>query len=68
MLPRHIGGTLYGIHGEIECKTGGATQTKGQKAHMKLVRNSGGIYLIVRSRAEVRPAVERALGLSDHPG
>lgn len=57
VLPRDIGGMLYGIHGEIECKTGGGTQTKHQKAHMRLVRNSGGVYLVIRAREELRPVL-----------
>lgn len=54
ILPRLFDGTLYGIHGEIECKTGQSTQAPKQRAHMRVVRSSGGIYLVARSRTEMR--------------
>lgn len=45
---------LVGIHLEVECKTGEAVQNKKQKAHMRVVRGCGGIYLVIRSRVELR--------------
>lgn len=53
LLPRLVDGKIYGVHGEIECKTGGAVQMKHQKTHMRVVRNNGGVYLVVRSREEI---------------
>src|SRR4051812_17010750 len=52
ILPTMINGKLYGLHGEIECKTGAAVQKKHQKTHMRIVRNNGGVYLVVRERQE----------------
>src|SRR4051812_47618213 len=43
-----------GRHCEVECKTGNAVQSKKQKIHMWVVRNSGGVYLVVRSREEMK--------------
>lgn len=63
ILPRLIGVTLVGIHGEVECKTGQSDQSTKQRAHMRAVRNSGGVYLVVRSRDELRPALAK-LGFS----
>ena len=60
ILPRINDGTVYGIHGEIECKTGAATQSKFQKAHMRMVRSSGGVYLVVRAREELRAQLAEA--------
>ena len=59
IYPFVLAGKRYGIHLEVECKTGAATQTKFQKAHMRLVRNSGGIYIVARSRDEVRAQLEQ---------
>jgi hypothetical protein len=63
ILPRFVGVGLVGVHGEIECKTGQSDQSGKQRAHMRMVRSSGGVYLVVRSRTEVRPALA-ALGFS----
>jgi hypothetical protein len=49
---------IVGIHAELEAKTGDAVQKKNQKTHMQIVRNNGGVYLVVRKREEV--AVELA--------
>jgi hypothetical protein len=59
ILPRHVDGQILGIHGEVECKTGQSTQAPKQRAHMRLVRNSGGIYMVVRSRSDVRQTLAR---------
>lgn len=61
VLPKLIAGRMYGIHAEIECKTGNAVQRKSQKTHMRVVRNNGGVYLLVRARSEV-PTQLDALG------
>lgn len=61
ILPVQGNATTHGLHCEIEAKTGQSDQSTKQRAHMRLVRNSGGIYLIVRDRAEVRPAIEQEL-------
>ncbi|HEX4611072.1 MAG TPA: hypothetical protein VH092_22975 [Urbifossiella sp.] len=63
ILPRRMNGLLVGIHGEIEAKTGQSTQSPKQRAHMRLVRNSGGIYLVVRSRDGMKAELV-ALGFS----
>ena len=60
VLPLRIGGAAYGIHGEIECKTGGGVQSKHQKAHMRMVRGSGGVYLVARSADEMRQGLTAA--------
>jgi len=57
ILPRLVNGQILGIHGEVECKTGQSTQAPKQRAHMRLVRNSGGVYLVVRSRSDLRPTL-----------
>ena len=57
ILPRSVNGQILGVHGEVECKTGQSTQAPKQRAHMRLVRNSGGVYLIVRSRSDLRPTL-----------
>jgi hypothetical protein len=54
IFPFLLAGKRYGIHAEVECKTGDAVQNKRQKSHMRMVRNSGGIYLVIRSRQELR--------------
>ena len=59
IFPFVLAGKKYGIHAECECKTGGGMQTKGQKAHMRAVRNSGGIYLVIRSRKELKAELAR---------
>lgn len=59
ILPRLLDGSIYGIHGEVECKTGQSTQAPKQRAHMRVVRSSGGVYMIARDRQELRPALER---------
>jgi hypothetical protein len=59
ILPRQVEGQLLGIHGEIEAKTGQSTQAPKQRAHMRVVRNSGGVYLVARDRREMRAALER---------
>jgi hypothetical protein len=53
ILPMLIGGKLYGIHAELEAKTGDAVQKKHQKTHMQIVRKNGGVYLVVKSRGDV---------------
>ena len=63
ILPRRFGELTVGIHGEIECKTGQSTQAPKQRAHMRMVRSSGGIYIVVRDRAEILPAIAK-LGFS----
>ena len=55
ILSREFGGAMFGVHGEIEAKTGQSTQSTKQRAHMRMVRNSGGIYLVVRTKGELRP-------------
>ena len=57
ILPRKLESAIYGIHGEVEAKTGQSTQSTKQRAHMRMVRNSGGVYLVVRSRDEMREAL-----------
>lgn len=59
ILPRVLDGSLIGIHGEIECKTGQSTQAPKQRAHMRMVRSNGGVYFVVRDRLEVRPELIR---------
>src|SRR4030081_3453129 len=54
ILPRRFAATLYGIHGEVECKTGQSTQSTKQRAHMRMVRNSGGVYIVTRDRRDMR--------------
>lgn len=54
-----LGGKVYGIHGEIECKTGGSTQATKQRAHMRMVRSGGGIYLVARDRHQMREEIIR---------
>ncbi len=54
IFPAHFDGRTYGVHGEVECKTGSATQRKDQRIHMRVVRNSGGIYLVARSAGQMR--------------
>ncbi|HEX4608223.1 MAG TPA: hypothetical protein VH092_08455 [Urbifossiella sp.] len=61
ILQKRIAGSLYGIHGEVECKTGQSTQSTKQRAHMRMVRSSGGVYVVTRDRMELRPALS-ALG------
>lgn len=60
ILPLNLDGRIYGIHGEIECKTGQSSQAPKQRAHMRLVRNSGGVYLLIRDRSEIRPQLAQA--------
>src|SRR4051794_29191614 len=55
ILPRKLEGSLYGVHGEIEAKTGQSTQSTKQRAHMRVVRSSGGVYMVARDRQELRP-------------
>ncbi len=59
ILPMQINGAVIGVHGEIEAKTGQSTQSTKQRAHMRMVRSSGGVYLVIRDRVEVRPALAR---------
>jgi hypothetical protein len=59
VLPRRIAGELVGVHGEIECKTGGAVQSKKQKAHMRVVLGCGAVYLVIRSRDELKGWLDR---------
>lgn len=54
ILARSMNGVIYGIHGEVECKTGQSTQATKQRAHMRVVRNSGGVYVVSHSRQELR--------------
>ena len=42
----------------VECKTGGADQAKKQRAHMRVVRNSGGVYIVTRNRLQMRADIE----------
>jgi hypothetical protein len=63
IFPFVLAGKRYGIHAEVECKTGEAVQNKRQKAHMRLVHNSGGIYLVIRARDEMKRELAR-LGFS----
>jgi hypothetical protein len=60
VLPLRLGGSLYGIHGEVEVKTGQSTQTTKQRAHMRMVRNSGGVYILARSVDELRQSLAAA--------
>jgi hypothetical protein len=60
ILPLSIAGgdaKSYGIHGEVEIKTGQSTQAPKQRAHMRMVRNSGGFYFLARSKLEMRKAI-----------
>jgi hypothetical protein len=59
IFPFVLAGKKYGIHMELEIKTGGGTQSKGQKAHMRAVQNSGGIYLVIRSREDLKTELSR---------
>jgi hypothetical protein len=59
ILPRLVSGTLLGVHGEVECKTGQSSQSTKQRAHMRMVRGSGGVYLVIRDRHELRPELAR---------
>lgn len=63
ILPRNHGGVVLGVHGEVECKTGQSGQSTKQRAHMRLVRNSGGVYLVIRSRDDLQPSLAK-LGFS----
>ncbi len=63
ILPRLAAGTLVGVHGEIEAKTGQSGQSTKQRAHMRMVRGSGGVYLVTRS-AEGLTADLVALGFT----
>ncbi|QEH36531.1 hypothetical protein OJF2_51150 [Aquisphaera giovannonii] len=67
ILPRQIDGQLFGIHGEVECKTGQSSQSPKQRAHMRVVRNSGGVYIVARNRMEMRAAIERLGFVSRSP-
>ena len=67
IFPVVLAGRKYGVHAELEIKTGGGVQSKGQKAHMRAVKNSGGIYLVVRSREGLRAELLR-LGFVTPPG
>ena len=58
ILSRQADGVLYGIHGEVECKTGRSTQAPKQRAHMRVVRNSGGVYIVARSSEQMRSELE----------
>lgn len=60
ILSSLIDGRLFGVHGEVECKTGQSDQSKHQRAHMRMVRSSGGVYLVVRAREELRPLLAQA--------
>ena len=59
ILPKTIGNQSFGVHGEVECKTGQSTQAPKQRSHMRMVRSSGGVYLVARERLEMRQAIER---------
>lgn len=59
ILPRTIGGTTFGVHGEVECKTGQSSQSTKQRGHMRMVRGNGGVYLVARDRSELRPELTR---------
>lgn len=63
ILPRLIDGRILGIHGEVEAKTGQSGQSTKQRSHMRMVRNSGGVYVVTRSRQAMRADLER-LGFS----
>lgn len=58
LLARQAEGRLFGIHGEVECKTGQSGQSPKQRAHMRMVRNSGGVYIVARDRNEMRAELE----------
>lgn len=60
ILPRWLDGSVVGIHGEVEIKTGQSTQSTKQRAHMRLVRNSGGVYIVARSTDEMRQSLTAA--------
>ena len=53
LLPTLIAGRVYGVHGEVECKTGGASQNKGQRIHMRVVRQNGGVYVVAHTPEEM---------------
>ena len=59
ILPRKLEEAIYGIHGEVECKTGQSTQSTKQRAHMRMVRNSGGVYVVTRDRQDMRSELAR---------
>jgi hypothetical protein len=59
ILPISVGGSLLGVHGEIECKTGQSFQSTKQRGHMRMVRSNGGVYIVVRDRSELRPELNR---------
>jgi hypothetical protein len=61
IISRLLDGNLFGIHGELEIKTGQSGQAGKQRAHMRVVRNSGGVYLVIRDRLEIAPKLA-ALG------
>lgn len=63
ILPLCLDGRLYGVHGEVECKTGRSSQSPKQRAHMRVVRSSGGVYIVARDRLEMRADIE-SLGFS----
>lgn len=58
ILPRTVGAATLGVHGEVECKTGQSGQSTKQRGHMRMVRSNGGVYLVVRDRSELRPALD----------
>lgn len=60
ILTTRIQGSLVGVHGEVECKTGQSGQSKHQRTHMRVVRNSGGVYLVAHSRDELRTSLMAA--------
>ena len=72
ILRRRFGDVVVGVHGEIEAKTGQSTQAPKQRAHMRMVRTSGGVYLVIRDRTEILPALAglgvTAVGSASGPG
>lgn len=54
ILPRTVAGEIIGVHGEVECKTGQSSQSAKQRAHMRMVRSNGGVYIVTRDRLAMR--------------
>lgn len=44
----------------VECKTGNATQRKGQREFEAAVRRCGGLYIVARAPADALYAIENA--------
>jgi hypothetical protein len=54
LLPTMLEGRIFAVHGEVECKTGKATQSKRQRTHMNVVHRSGGVYVVAHSSIEMK--------------